>query len=337
MPPRHLAMTVETMPLEQHPVPQEISSYEFRLVGDMTLKQFLQLAGGVGIAFLIFVTPIPGFIKWPIVVFSALGGAALAFLPIEERPLSFWIFSFLKAIYSPTLYSWQESAEEDVFSKESTLLPKVTGPEGEQKAQEYLNSLPQTLEVAPFEKNEEGFFSRVMDMFGQVTHVAPRPSDAAQPFAEAATPILQPEVRVPTQQPIKVEHQPKSFPALPVAQNAQALSPVFGEGQTTANTQSAIFSLEAAPPNPPTVPNTMVGLVVTNQGKIVEGAILEIREVGGNPVRALRTNKVGHFLTVTPLKDGEYEIETDKDGLTFDVVRVQVKSEIIPPILIKAR
>ena len=33
--------------METHPVPQNISSYEFRLVGDMTLKQFLYLAGGI--------------------------------------------------------------------------------------------------------------------------------------------------------------------------------------------------------------------------------------------------------------------------------------------------
>ncbi|KKR52786.1 MAG: hypothetical protein UT88_C0021G0001, partial [Candidatus Woesebacteria bacterium GW2011_GWD2_40_19] len=32
--------------MEQHPIPQNISSYQFRLVGDMTLKQFFQLAGG---------------------------------------------------------------------------------------------------------------------------------------------------------------------------------------------------------------------------------------------------------------------------------------------------
>ena len=35
------------MPLQQHPVPQHIASYEFKLIGDMTIKQFAYLAGGI--------------------------------------------------------------------------------------------------------------------------------------------------------------------------------------------------------------------------------------------------------------------------------------------------
>jgi len=34
--------------MEQHPIPQQISSYEFKLVGEMTLKQFLKAAGFAG-------------------------------------------------------------------------------------------------------------------------------------------------------------------------------------------------------------------------------------------------------------------------------------------------
>ncbi len=29
--------------MEQHPIPQQISSYQIKLVGDMTLKQFFQV------------------------------------------------------------------------------------------------------------------------------------------------------------------------------------------------------------------------------------------------------------------------------------------------------
>lgn len=299
------------MPLEQHPVPQEISSYEFRLVGDMTLKQFLQLAGGVGIAFLIFVTPLPAFIKWPFILFAGLAGAALAFLPFEERPLSFWVFSFLKAIYSPTLYVWQANAAENVYVKEHTAItPVLITPQGEQKAEEYLHSLPQPAEVAPFEENEKGFFNEVSSLFQQTTH----PGNQPKPIAP-----------------------PETMPA--ATHTPQPMTPVFAPNstQSTPQTSQALFSLEASPPNPPVQPNIIVGQVVTSGGKIVESAILEVREVGGHPVRALRTNKIGHFLTVTPIRDGEYEIETEKEGLSFDTVRVQAIGNIIPPILIKAK
>jgi len=37
----------------EHPIPQQISAYQFRLVGDMTIKQFFQVAAGALIALLI--------------------------------------------------------------------------------------------------------------------------------------------------------------------------------------------------------------------------------------------------------------------------------------------
>ena len=80
--------------MEQHPIPQQISSYQFRLVGDMTLKQFFQLAGGFLVALIFYSIPLIGIVKWPFVIISALLGAALAFLPLEERPLERWIFAF---------------------------------------------------------------------------------------------------------------------------------------------------------------------------------------------------------------------------------------------------
>src|SRR3989344_2028881 len=110
--------------MEQHPVPQHISSYEFKLVGDMTLKQFFQLAGGVVISLIIYASPTTPVIKWPLVLFFAGIGAALAFLPIQERPLSVWLLAFIRAVYSPTQYSFVPGQSEEVFRVGSNL-PKA--------------------------------------------------------------------------------------------------------------------------------------------------------------------------------------------------------------------
>src|SRR3989344_3593531 len=93
---------------EQHPVPQQISSYQFRLVGDMTLKQFFQLAAGAVIALIIYSLPLPGIVRWPLVAISAVSGAAFAFLPLQDRPLEQWLAAFFRAIYSPTLFVWKK-------------------------------------------------------------------------------------------------------------------------------------------------------------------------------------------------------------------------------------
>ncbi|OGB87012.1 hypothetical protein A3J44_03930 [candidate division WOR-1 bacterium RIFCSPHIGHO2_02_FULL_45_12] len=89
---------------QAHPIPQNVTNFEFHLVGDMTLKQFGYLAAGVGFAFLIFTTlsTVQPIIAWPIIVISALLGVAFAFLPIQERPLDHWVAAFFKAIFQPT-------------------------------------------------------------------------------------------------------------------------------------------------------------------------------------------------------------------------------------------
>jgi hypothetical protein len=72
-------------------------------------------------------------------------------------------------------------------------------------------------------------------------------------------------------------------------------------------------------------------------GKILEGAILEIKDSQGHPVRALRSNKLGHFLTVTPLPNGPYQISIEKNGFSFEPFSFEAKGELIPPIAIKAK
>lgn len=94
--------------MEQHAVPQDITGFEFKLVGDMTLKQFGELAAGVIMAYLFLISGWYPLVKWPLALFFAFLGIALAFLPIEERPLDVWIANFFRAIYRPTYYVWKK-------------------------------------------------------------------------------------------------------------------------------------------------------------------------------------------------------------------------------------
>lgn len=102
--------------MQEHPVPQNITSYEFHLIGNMTLKQFLELAGAGLVAFIAYSSNLPEIVKWPIVIFFVLMGIALAFLPIEERPLDTWILAFIRAIYNPTKFHWKKTVHvPDIF------------------------------------------------------------------------------------------------------------------------------------------------------------------------------------------------------------------------------
>ncbi len=92
--------------MEQHPVPQNVTTFQFRLIGDMTLKQFGYLCAGAILAFIAYKLPMPFIITWPLTMIFAFLGIGFAFIPIEERPMDVWVFSFFKSIYSPTQYLW---------------------------------------------------------------------------------------------------------------------------------------------------------------------------------------------------------------------------------------
>jgi hypothetical protein len=107
--------------MEQHPIPQNVTTFQFRLIGDMTPKQFLYLLGGAVAAFILYKLPLPIFFTLPLAITAAMMGFGFAFIPIEERPMDIWVLSFIKSIYAPTLFVWQrEKNLNNPLSKIST-------------------------------------------------------------------------------------------------------------------------------------------------------------------------------------------------------------------------
>jgi hypothetical protein len=90
-------------------------------------------------------------------------------------------------------------------------------------------------------------------------------------------------------------------------------------------------------PTQPTIPNVIVGMVLTNDKKIIDNAIVTIvRESDSTPVRALKTNMLGQFEIVTPLENGSYMIVTEKEGFTFANKSLELHQQIIEPLIIQA-
>lgn len=378
--------------MEQHPVPQQISSYQFRLVGDMTLKQFFEIAGGIVLALIVYSLPLPAILKWPVVVIFVLLGGALAFVPIEERPLEDWLFAFFRSIYKPTIFYWKKPAIKPVYFYQA---PQVQAAPGATVAVDTGHEVRSEVETQ-LENQEKNFFSKITGLLNafpvRTTVQPPQPHqpEVDQPLAETATvanqttspiqitpaapykpepkpvvavplvteqimnvpqqPISQTSVKqpisIPQPAPVRVEKQPaieiKPIPApQPTPVNA---TPIQSTAVFIPKTkpipqpiQSAQFSPEASPPMPPTQPNIVVGQVMDAKGKIVEGAILEIADTAGRPVRALKTNKAGHFLIVTPLANGNYDLIIEKQGLDFDPLKFNATGVVIPPMAIKSK
>ena len=99
------------MAIQQHPVPQDISNYKFRLIGDMTIKQFASLGISIVLSVVIYSVPLPFFFKYPLSFTFLLLGVGMAFVPVQGRTLDVWIVAFIKSIYSPTQYIWKHGQE----------------------------------------------------------------------------------------------------------------------------------------------------------------------------------------------------------------------------------
>lgn len=315
--------------MDQHPVPQNISSYEFRLVGDMTLKQFFWLAGGMLVALFFYKLPVPGLLKYPLMGVSAIAGGVFAFIPLNGRPFSQWLFAFFKATYSPTEYLWSAKA---VQTQESSPVPEPTLP----RAESSLDKLEAQL-VAKFGQ----LFSQAQDVFRTRPTAAVIPSFEPEPESPAPTaPVPPPPPAPPSPPPPVIPQTVFTAPpelelvhSVPVADTPPAkITPMAAYSPVTA--PAATSNATKIPT--PTLANILAGLVVDDHDQLVETAILEIvASSTGIPVRALRTNKLGQFQIATPLPDGQYVVNTEKDGYKFASVSFTAEGKIIQPILIR--
>ncbi len=92
--------------MQQHPIPQNITGFEFKLIGFMTLRQFGYLATAAIIDFILYSAKLPMIVVLIIGAPITLLGLALAFLPINNLPFERWLAAFLKTMYSPNTRVW---------------------------------------------------------------------------------------------------------------------------------------------------------------------------------------------------------------------------------------
>ena len=307
--------------MEQHPIPQQISSYEFKLVGEMTLKQFFMVGGGLAIAFLINSTKMVFLIRYPLMAIFGGGGAILAFLPIGGRPAAAWLMAFIKSIYSPTIYTykkgggqnwmeWQAKGEtEEVVGQvrptESAMIKRKKG----NKVKDFIHSLPtsrkgQTKDESAVKKEVE--------------------AEEDKTETQAGVGVVETEKKGKMNEVKTVEDWREKQVILDLKR------------ERLGATGEAVFG-SIPMPSIPEVPNLTVGMVTSPEGKIVEDAIVEIQdEQQGYPVRVLKTNSLGQFKTSTQLANGKYLVITEKKGQGFDRVNIELVGRIVEPIKIQA-
>lgn len=311
--------------MEQHAIPQQISSYEFKLVGEMTLKQFLKAAAGIVIALLINSTKLIILVKWPLMLIFGAAGILLAFVPFEDRPLEVWIKAFIKSIYSPTIYTYKKNSVDnwldlDLSKNISTATATAKAPSGNElensfkkpgmKLQDYL----QMNSLTSQNKNET---DQLID----------KDIDSSQVVEMKIEPKI--EAKIETDKKEIAITEPKTDNWRDNNANLDLKS------EKLKATGEAVFG-SIPMPDIPEIPNVIVGMATSSEGKIIDGVIVEIQDEHGNPSRVLKTNSLGQFKTSTPLIDGKYLLIAEKDGYIFDRVNLELSNQIIQPIKIIA-
>jgi hypothetical protein len=300
--------------MEQHPIPQQISSYEFKLVGDMTLKQFLKAAVGIILAIIINSTKLVVLVKWPLMLLFGGGGLLLAFVPFEDRPLESWIISFIKSIYSPTIYTYQRKANKNWLDLDLTKTIKqneedivTKGNMAGSKIRDAINTMG--IKVAKIKQEE----------------IPQQVQDEKKVVLNQKTAVKTMTTQIKTDE--KIEEKEEILEDQKVDLNLKT--------ERLGATGKVVFG-SIPMPDIPEVSNVIVGMATDVGGKIVDGVIIEVQDEHGNPSRVLKTNSLGQFKTTTPLASGRYLIIAEKDGYNFDRVNIDLKGEIVQPVKIIA-
>jgi len=361
--------------MESHPVPQNVTAFEFHLVGDMTVKQFIYLAVGIAASYIIFISlaSLIPFLAWPMLVFTGLSGAAFAFLPISERPLDHWVGAFFKAIMTPTQRTWSKKSIKDpqiILPNRLKLYLAAMRSYGPGMASEQTNVsiMSQMAPVTQQIVNKPlSLQNPATAQFRAATQAAPQRNEILPSQKELSeTVTLAKRAQEIQTRIVNTEHelnQIKTQAAVPGTDQkefAGQFQTVLSDLQTL-TTQASQVSNEMAvisKTTPPTqarqatqvirkpvttniiltqVPNLVNGIITDSVGNYLEGVIVVTHNAEGLPVRALKTNKLGQFVAATPLPNGKYMLSLEKENLLFDSIEIELKGQIMPALVASAK
>lgn len=349
--------------MENHPIPQDVTGFKFKLIGSITVKQFLYLLGGGVLATVIFLLPTNIILKIPFMIMFFSTGAAFAFVPVDGRPMDRMMMNFLRTIPSENEYVYHKrGANIAAFEFFQTAKPITKADTNSQTDAEYKKNLflaqlrnsgykADDSETA-FVKNIKSFFDdsvsekKPIDADGGITGDAHR--EAIQP------------IRVQRIEVAKVANEPVSPPVAETkttdnSQEADALAhdellqkAVIKSAQAASDTQKTVIpgltgtahvvatdaQLKSGFPTLPDVPNVILGIVKDPRGKILPNILVEVVDGNNTPVRAFKTNALGQFAAATPLPNGVYKVifEDAQKKNEFNTIEITLTGTIFQPL-----
>lgn len=158
----------------QHAVPQNVLDVEFKIIGDLTMRQFFYIMVNGVFAYICFLAIQNPVIKWVGIISFFMFGAALAFMPLQERGLDEWIVNFFKAVYKSNQYVWKKDPilpsaftyeNIHVVKQEMITLAPTTS---RRKLEKYLESYGATKTVDPLDMNIDKYVQKVNQAYAPI-------------------------------------------------------------------------------------------------------------------------------------------------------------------------
>src|SRR3989344_377495 len=332
--------------MENHPIPQDITGFQFKLIGDMTIKQFAYLACGVILGWITFILPFFTLIKLPFALIFIGLGVASAFVPIEGRPFDLMIINYFKALFNPTRYVYQKIGGHMWFPQVTNATIQTreaaqTSPQSTQKLKDFLKSLPKPPKNRFDEEEQKGLEEETNLLRKQLEEakLAESSNTDSSSYEAAHTKVLELENLLGEVQSQKqsLESQIIELKKRLETQKQQIFTP--GVAQVRPETQSVRkvpkeLGKSIGLPIMPEFPNIIAGIVKDPRNNPLPNILVEVKDESGNPVRAFKTNVLGQFASATPLANGTYAVsfEDPKTENKFDTVEIKVTGEILMPI-----
>jgi len=394
-----------------HAVPQHIAAFEFKLIGDLTIKQFLFAGVGVAVAYAAWISELNFFLKWAVIISSLGLGLGTAFFPIQDRTLDQWLLNFIAALFSPTQRVWRKEPQPPEYLREdysqflTSQVLSITPLQSRRRLQQYLGGLkeveistgledeefveklnfdvplPTTVEVE-IEKREERVERRKeqlperkelpvepklaseVNLALEKTLKIPREGEVKQitvlqnitPGRKVRLPTIEGTIRLRPEE-IKLLPERKISPPKPKEPLKELIKEVAKPPQPPIPSVPSKPSIPSPLPPPPVtpvqkeaplvtaptpvidkkIPNLISGVVKDREGKLLENVVVIIKDQDGDPVRALKTNKLGQFAISTPLENGNYTVEVSSKERYFDIMKTPADGSVLPPLEFKEK
>ncbi len=237
--------------MEQHAVPQEILSVEFKLFGNfMTLREFIFIAVSAAIAWFIYFLAqngvFPGFLAYPLILIVGGGGIMMGLVPFQDKTLDQWIINYFNAIGRPTKRIWKKAGF-DVTQN----VPQTTQTPGQELTRKYHVITPPTTTIqnstsnikiqneattteaeTKFDASETAHLNQIEQTINDIEVKQSMPAQPIETSTTTPEPVTTPQTTVqPTpvqktvQEPVQPKEEiPQAQPLMPPAEQPQPTS-----------------------------------------------------------------------------------------------------------------